>query len=95
MTIPTKSSIHMMSSLMSISCNCILDGTSQNMTIMWQTSCKRRAIIKSIFRTIFGKFKRFLKTIFFKPKLGNFGFFSSKIDLISYLTFQNFTIKYE
>lgn len=47
-TIPTKPSLNIVAIHSSPSSNNVLDRASENVTVMWQASCKRRAIIKGV-----------------------------------------------
>lgn len=47
MTIPSKSSVNMKPTLVSVSCNYIFNCPCEYMSIVRQSSCKRRSIIES------------------------------------------------
>lgn len=48
MTIPSETPFDMIALLMRIPCDHIFNGSSQNVTIMRQSRCKRRPIVKSV-----------------------------------------------
>ena len=56
MTIPAESPLHMEAALVGPACHNVLDGASQDVTIMGQTRGKRRTIIECVpEKTKFGR----------------------------------------